>query len=600
MPSKQRFYEKLCFFIASLIASFAIVLSLQPNMVALDGTHSQSIEMSENDLSQDQAFREFTNAFFVNEVSSNTLGLHYTLENPESYNITDVEITLGDFSTDTDTLLASIENYENQIASFDYDQLSAENQLTYDILLHYFSTEKDFSKYLVYEEPLKPYIGLHSQLPVLLSEYPLQTEEDIIIYLQLLETIPDYFDSLMKFEEEKSHSGLFMSNDRLEQVLSECNVFISMETNYMLSTFESRISTIPDITPEHLTHYIDQNQAVVRDFVIPAYQDLMDSLESLTGTGNNTQGLCYYEGGLPFYSMLAQTSIGTSRTIPEISDLIEAQLLSDMEAIQSALADLESHPDYNFDTDINEFVYADRSPEEILDILQTRMEFTFPPAADVTASIKEVPSELEGVLSPAFYLIPAIDNPTENTIYLNPAQMTDPLTLYTTLAHEGYPGHLYQTTYYTTKNPDPLRSLLDFGGYVEGWATYTEMTSYYLSDLPSELAKLYQSNASLSLGLYARADIGIHYEGWTLEDTSHFFQTYGISDIASIKAIYDLVIATPTNYLKYYVGYLEILELKKECISTWGEDFSQIRFHTELLEIGPAPFDIIRNQLLDK
>ncbi len=598
MPFKQRFYEKLCFFIVSICATFAIVISLQPNLLTPYSTPPQSTEVSNNNLSHDQAFREFTNAFFVNEVSSNTLGLHYTLENPESYNITDAEITLGDFSTEPDALLASIENYENQIASFDYDHLSTANQLTYDILLHYFSTEKDLAKYLLYNEPLKPYIGLHSQLPVLLSEYPLQTEEDIIIYLQLLETIPDYFDSLMEFEEAKAHSGLFMSNERLEEVLKECNVFISMETNYMLTTFESRISTIPDIDSDHLTQYIDENRAVVTDCVISAYQDLMTSLESLAGAGNNTQGLCYYEGGLPFYSLLAQTSIGTARPIPEISDLIENQLLTDMESIQSSLADLESHPDYSFDADISEFVYSDSTPEEILDILQNRMEFTFPPAADVTTSIKEVPPDLEGVISPAFYLIPAIDNPTENTIYLNPSQMTDPLTLYTTLAHEGYPGHLYQTTYYTTKNPDPLRSLLDFGGYVEGWATYTEMTSYYLSDLPSELAKLYQANASLSLGLYARADIGIHYEGWSLEDTSHFFQTYGISDIASIEAIYDLVIATPTNYLKYYVGYLEILELKKECISNWGEDFSQIRFHTELLDIGPAPFDIIRNQMV--
>ena len=143
----------------------------------------------------------------------------------------------------------------------------------------------------------------------------------------------------------------------------------------------------------------------------------------------------------------------------------------------------------------------------------------------------------------------------------------------------GYPGHLYQTTYFAGQDPDPIRSLLDFGGYTEGWATYTEMISYYYAPMDHDLATLMQKNASILLGLYALADMGIHYDGWSLLDTIDFFRSYGITETDVIEEIYQLILGDPANYLKYYIGYVEFLELKKEAIRRWGDDFSQEKFH---------------------
>ena len=128
---------------------------------------------------------------------------------------------------------------------------------------------------------------------------------------------------------------------------------------------------------------------------------------------------------------------------------------------------------------------------------------------------------------------------------------------------------------------------------MEGWATYAEMCSYYISPLDKSSATLAQKNNSLLLGLYALADLGIHYEGWTLEDTISFFQRYGIEDHDSICEIYNYILGDPANYLAYYVGYLEILSLKQEA------NLSNKEFHQRILEIGPAPFSVIRKYLLD-
>lgn len=206
---------------------------------------------------------------------------------------------------------------------------------------------------------------------------------------------------------------------------------------------------------------------------------------------------------------------------------------------------------------------------------------------------------MEPHLSPAFYLIPSIDNTSENVIYINRAHTMESLNLYTTLAHEGYPGHLYQTTYFAQKNTEPLRSLLNFGGYVEGWATYAEMCSYSLSPLTKPQAALAQKNGSLTLGLYASADIGIHYDNWSLTDTISYFTNYGIKNPKTITEIYNLIVSSPGNYLKYYVGYLEFLELKKEVSLKQGKDFSQKEFHKAVLDVGPAPFSIVRKYVME-
>ena len=211
--------------------------------------------------------------------------------------------------------------------------------------------------------------------------------------------------------------------------------------------------------------------------------------------------------------------------------------------------------------------------------------------------VKYVPKALEEYLSPAFYLIPSIDNYSENTIYINQAHNLADINLFTTLAHEGYPGHLYQTTYFANTNPDPIRTVLNFSGYVEGWATYAEMCSYYISSLDKPYATLLQKNNSLILGLYALTDIGIHYDAWSVDDTLKFFSAYGIHDEAVIQEIYEYIVGDPANYLAYYVGYLEMLELKKESMKKEGNNFSQKEFHQRILEIGPAPFEVIRKHL---
>ena len=547
---------------------------------------------TEESVDQNEKFEEYTQEVFCNEVSSNTINLHYTLKNPEDYGITDYEVSLGSFESDPDMVKVSAENMRQALQEFSYEGLSLQNRITFDILEYQVKSAEKNADYVLYEEPLGLVSGVQTQFPVVMSEYRFYDRQDVETYLELLEMTGDYFDSLIKFEREKADAGLFMADYALDTVLEQCRAFLDMgDGNYLYSTFADRVEDIDELTKEEKSDYIQDNALAVSDCVFPAYENLISSLEELRGSGENEKGLVNLPDGADYYELVVRRSTGSERSVEEMEDLTRRQITDDLEAMEQVMG---------ITTEEAQEAAASMTQDSaglILSKLQDGIKEAFPEAPDTALEVKYVPEEMEEHLSPAFYMIPAIDNTEENVIYINRAHMNDDLTLFTTLAHEGYPGHLYQTVYYESTDPDPVRSVMDFGGYVEGWATYAEMGSYYLTPLSKEQAVLLQKNSSIILGLYALADMGIHYEGWSRMDTAAFFSNYGITDTETIERIYELIIGSPGNYLKYYIGYVEFLELKKDWAEEKGTEYSQKEFHEAVLEVGPAPFDIVEKYM---
>ena len=517
---------------------------------------------------------------FAQETASNTVNLHYTLKNPERYGIENAPVTFGNFLTDETAMHVSIENMKESLSAFSYEELSVQNQLTYDVMRAYFEILEADADYLLYEEPLGAVSGIHTQLPVLLSEYQFYEEKDVALYLELMQTTPEYFDSLIAFEKKKSERGLFMADYAADTVIKQCNAFVDMgDGNYLISTFVDRIQELDELTEKEKSDYIQKNALVLKSYVYPAYYKLVSEIQKLKGTGQNEKGLCYLPEGKAYYEQIVKEYTGSDRNISELEDMTRRQIIADLEAMETVLGITAEEVQETLSM-------TETDPEVILSDLKGKITAAFPAEPKTELQVKYVPEAMEEQLSPAFYMIPAIDDISENVIYVNQAHMNNSLTLFTTLAHEGYPGHLYQTVYYAGTDPDPVRNIFHFGGYIEGWATYAEMCSYYLAPLSKEQAVLLQKNSSIILGLYALADMGIHYDGWDRMDTVAFFKNYGIKDTETIEEIYELIIGSPGNYLKYYIGYVEFLELKQEWAKEKGEDFSQKEFHATSRQSG--------------
>ena len=282
--------------------------------------------VSEHGLSENSRFESFTENLFRAEVSANTLTLHYALADPASQGIKKSAVSLGTVSSDAasaEETARLCQNYEKQLKNFHYSRLSKDNQLTLDMLLLYFHTRASLGKNYILDEPLGPSLGIQAQLPVLLAEYAFYTKEDISDYLKLLGTIKPYFQSILDFEKEKISSGCFMSNTTLDRILKQCSSFIqNPDSNYMDDIFAQKLKTF--------------SNPIIQQ-VIPAYQELVSGLKTLRGSGKNSRGLAYFEGGRAYYLYLLQSQTGTYVPVKKIEQRLSAQLLKDYEEIQTLL-----------------------------------------------------------------------------------------------------------------------------------------------------------------------------------------------------------------------------------------------------------------------
>lgn len=549
---------------------------------------------SSNPEYQQSKFNDYINHVFIQEVQSDTLSLNYTLAYPENFGIENTKTTLGEYSiSKMNEGIDDVKEYLKELKSFDYNMLTKEQQLTYDILSFSFEQELELSEYLYYLESLGPTTGLQAQLPILLAEYNFYDKDDIETYLELLPCVYDYFQDVAEFEREKSNHGLFMSDGVADRIIDQCNAFIANpEENLLIEYFNEKIDTFQGLTREERDNYKKENREMILEYVIPSYEALMVALEELKGAGTNNAGLYYYPKGKAYYECLAKTKTGSDKNMDEIIVLLD-------KAIGDSILDitkltLASPLIFDKIESFSSFPLTD--PDAILEDLKTEITEDFPETLDVNCDIKYVHESLSEYLSPAMYLVPALDNYMDNSIYINGNDIETLSYIYTTVAHEGYPGHLYQNVYFKSQEPDLIRNLLNFVGYDEGWATYVELYSYQMSGIDPELATLLKLNNELLLSIYARTDIGIHYEGWDKEKAVSYINQF-YDDRTTSEIIYDVLLEEPAIYLPYAVGYLEIKELKDRAESAQGDNFNLKDFHKFLLDIGPAPFDIISDRM---
>lgn len=541
-----------------------------------------------------RAFSKLTNEIFLQEVTSDSITLHYTIASPSALDISPIMPTLGHIGEDV--RLASISQartYLNRLQDISYEALPLSDQITYDILKWQLETTLSSEEFSYYQEEISPTIGLQAQLPILLAEYEFRCRQDIDDYLLLLKQLPDYYNQLLAYEQEKASRGLFMASFTVDSVVSQCENFLcTVDRHYLTSSFDNRINAITWLSDSQKATYKAQNRTALTESVYPAYTALKNGLTALKDTGQNAGGLCHLPKGKDYYAYLVRKSTGSDSTPAELIKRTQKQLQSDLQAM-SALLDKNPALLEN----LSDLSIAITSPEAILLHLQNRICEDFPTSPNVDFTLKYVDSSMEEHLSPAFYLTPPLDRITQNVIYINKPSFRDDIQLFTTLAHEGYPGHLYQNIMTQSYGFDNVRSLLSFPGYAEGYATYAEHLSYNYMGLDADVSRLLSLSSSVTLAIYGTLDLGIHYEGWSLDQATAYLTRYGITDSAAIIQIYQSVVAEPANYLKYSVGYMEFLSLRNEAKDLWGKEYTDKRFHQYILRIGDAPFSVLEKYL---
>ncbi|MCD8326026.1 MAG: DUF885 domain-containing protein [Lachnospiraceae bacterium] len=561
------------------------------------------------------SFPAFCENLAKSSLSNNPVKLHYTLADPESMGYDGLSKNLYGFDEASYGNNASVwQEYLKKLEKYDPERLSEEEAFTWRILHRYFSLEGELSTYLYYESPLSPADGAHIQMPVLLAEYAFYDREDVENYLTLLSQLPEYFRGLLTYMQLQAERGILQYEGNMETAAQQCEKVLNETqlaagSHFLQTTFTERLEELQErgkitdeaagLTDEEMTELKEKNEELLAELAL-TYQELAKGLREIPATDQLT-GLSGYPDGADYYALLLADAAGSDRTVGEIKELLYARFEEIYGEYKELLIDGGVISEYEFPLE---------NEADMLEDLYQRMEGDFP-VLDHTArtvTLKSVDSGLEEMMAPAFYLTPPVDQNQEHTIYINQSDGYEGLSLYTTLAHEGFPGHLYQTVYsqdaLAEREVPFIRQILYFGGYTEGWGLYAESYAYqYAAEVMEEkygegygdTVRAAQLNRELQLCLCSILDIFIHYDGATLVQTQKLLQSLGFGS-GDISAVYETICNTPANYPKYYLGYLELLELKELALEN-GAAHTDQEFHQWLLSAGPADFTSLREVL---
>lgn len=570
-----------------------------------ENTERAQESFSEDALKKQQEFEQYLDDYFKDVVTDDTLTYNYTIKDGTDYGLEEPEVTLGDPGMTAEEIGQDKEEFEGwvkKLDAIDRSCLTEDQKLTYDVLDGYFEVSAGIFDNVYLYEPFSPMRGLQANIATNFTDYRFDDKGDVERYIELLGQIPDYFAEYLDFEQEKSEKGYFMSDAVCDKVISQCKDFVAdKENHFMVTTFNDNIDALDFLTDEEKAEYKEANKQAVENSLLPAFENVAEVLSGLKGTGTNDGGICNYDGGKEYYEYLLKNFAGTAKSPEEVIDMLDTELQKLMVSLYQYYLGNQAAYEYfaaNYDSI---FAETDQmTASEMVDKMMETASEHYPDAGTINYKAEALDKNLETIMDDvlAYYMAPAIDDPDNNLIRVNGLH-TDGM--WTTLAHEGYPGHMLQNAYYMSTDPEPVRTLMNFLGYKEGWAMYACYDSlyYYEYEEPEygdTIAALYQLNDEMSYLMMGRVDLGINYEGWTLQDTADYLTKNGM-DGSAAQELYTTMVGDPAVYQSYSTGYYEMKELRDYAEEKMGDDFDLKTFNTIILETGPCQFDILKEQV---
>ena len=540
-------------------------------------------------------FDAFQTELFVEFMESDYLTMHYTVMDYEKYGIKKPELTAGksDWQSFEDEA-KRLENCLDRLHKFDPNTLSERQKAEYDSIEHYLESMIGLNSMPGVSAYFEPGNGLHDNLLTNFTEFIFYGKEDIDDYLTVLESVPQFMEDAVEVTKRQAAAGYFMTDEALDETLKAIREFTAKKNdNELIIIFEESLAAMDDLTEAERAEYSRRNREIVLNSYIPSYEKTADELEKLRGSRNFEGGMCNYkDGGSTYYKWLVQLKTSSRDSIESQLDLCTS-ILNDL--IDEYITLVMTNP--NAENAYDSKTVSCKTPDEILSYLSTHLE-DYPPAADVTYKYSYLDPSVANDSVVAYYVVPPVDDYRHNVVRINGDNVSDENDLYETLAHEGFPGHLYQNTWYLDQNPNPMSSAISQIGYSEGWAMYSEMVAWDISGLSEGARELHKIYVALSYIEDAAVDLGVNGLGWTVDDLSDWLNSLGLN-AASAEELYDFVIEYPGMLLPYGVGMARFMTMRQIAEEELGAKFNLKEFHEAMLRNGSRPFEDVQNDLKD-
>ncbi|MBR6172037.1 MAG: DUF885 domain-containing protein [Eubacterium sp.] len=549
--------------------------------------------------------------FFRERVTKSTLSYKDHLRNGDSLGIPAPEVGWGAAASAKETVEKEKERTTYWISTFEaIDRKTLTEQQAFDLeyLLDELKISRAELEYYRLKHSFSPSRGLQEEIPLVFTTYDFYSKEAVEDYITLVNQLPDYIRAELEGEEKKVEEGYGLEDGILDVMIGQCDEILKEDTDdsFMVAYFNECMDGITFLTETEREEFKKRNREAVEKAFLPAYEDMKKTFQSWKGKGKVQGGLCSYgQEGNEYYALLLKKNTGSDKTPQEMIDYMQRR---ENELHQEMYEVYYSDPDgyeYYIDNAKTLFDYQKEIPlKELMDQIMEKSMGDFPKTDSIPYSIANMSKTLEkvSIATGAFYMFPPIDNPDGNLIRVNAGSVTEP---YETLAHEGYPGHMYQNMYFARTNPSLVRRLFLELGYMEGWAVYTAYQAVSNCDFNGNkyaktISRLANINREYIVLIQSFIDLKINYEGWTVKDIENYLKENDLTDKSEgAQEFYNMLVGDASSYLSYSMGYYEMADLRTYAENALGSKFDPVEYHKVILETGPCYYHQLK-QRVDK
>ena len=508
--------------------------------------------------------------------------------------------------------------------NFDYDLLTPEAQISYDIWLYQLEQAEAAHPFMRRGYMFHQMQGPHSLLPnFLINFHQVENADDMRAYITRIGGVSRAVGQALERAQLAADEGVHAPRFAYEGVKQQAGALISGapfsaegeaplwgDANRKIAALVEA-GEIDEAVAEEMRE--DARVALINEFK-PAYdaliawidQDIANSPEIATGVGSLPDGVAYYNERLA-------ASTTTDMTADEVHELGLAEvdrIRGEMEGIKSQVGfDGTLEDFFTFMREDDQFYYPNtdegresylQAARDHLDVIKDKLPdyFGLLPKADLVVKRVEAFRERDGGAQHYYPGTPDGSRPGIFYAHLSDMKAMPIPQLEVIAYHEGNPGHHMQISIaQEMKDLPEFRNQASFTAYAEGWALYSELLAKEMGAYADPYSDFGRLTTEIWRAIRLVVDTGLHSKGWNEQEAIDYFTANSPAAAGQIKSEVQRYIVMPGQATSYKIGMLKIQGLRSKAEAELGEDFDIRGFHDVVLGGGALPLAVLERRV---
>lgn len=493
-----------------------------------------------------------------------------------------------------------------------HEDLSIEDELNRDIFCYEMQINLDALQFPSHLMPINQFWSFTLEFPQLGSgtgNQPFKNVADYDNFLHRMKQFPAWADTAIVNMRRGISLQITLPKALAVKVIPQLEQVIVKDTKQSL--FYGPITHFPDNMADSAKQRLAlAYQQAIDSCIQPAYTQLAQffKTEYLPACRNST-GISEIPDGAKYYSFLIQQYTTTHLSADSIYQLGLKEvdsLQNEMEKVKTAVQFKGSLSDFFTYINKDRQFYPFHTAKEVLDSFwsvkhteEAKLKLLFETEPKTKFEIRQTEA-FRAASASAEYNAGSEDGTRPGIFYtpiLNPREF-NAVGMETLFLHEAIPGHHYQISLQQENTGLPkFRKFLGYSAYAEGWALYTETLGKQLGLFGNPYQYLGHLSDAMHRAIRLVVDAGMHARHMSREEAIAYMLAHERATEAEATAEIERYMAIPGQALSYKIGQITISRIKATCQQKLGQKFNIRKFHTQVLEGGNMPLDLLEKKL---